>query len=611
MDMYSCERMIHRRECRLVVNGLMLLGFMGTHHQVQSDEARSQPSSSTSLSAVFFNVSQAGVDVYEDQLLLYTLQGLVNRETPNLFFDTGSLDMDFPASDRLWVEYLTTHRNIHFNTSVAPNLCALVAHFQSTFDWGVVTYREDNYSSHLAATVAGIHGNLLPVSDAVMSRHTCLRHLEVREDLVAVARSTFTDKLAAYRWAIDTLLPLCDHEVLFNADNYFNAVPSQGHATLMSLDYPIAHKAFIMNLSPLWVCDPLDCGDPPHRVAMPKETELFVEIVSSSQELVSLFGWGDPEHAYTNITTHAGGVVFCTFSTPNLAFWSSLSTTLGTTPLPLPTHDNEHVLDDDQVYVIFETNEGDTPRILTSQFTSAWLSPNRGLLPVSWAVDPYVGKVFPELWNFFMANTTQNDTFVAGVDGGGYVFLDSLGDHATAYEERAGMLLKELGPNVVDVGVAQYGWPAVKMDKIQEYTNNAVKAGGVAPDLVLNACGSDWNESINTWLPNNGAVVVSSVCKGPVGNDTTNGHFLYYYRDHLSPTEPEADLAWRISWAAEKFKQEGRPLFLLVFGGLGLYGGHKDIFTFLAEVVRNLDSKTFVAVGAQEMARLVKDVKNV
>ena len=376
----------------------------------------------------------------------------------------------------------------------------------------------------------------------------------------------------------------------------------------MSLDYPIQHRAFIMNLSPLWVCDPLDCGVPPHRHAMPIETELYVEIVSSRNELVSVFGWGDPEHAYTNITTHAGGVVFCTFSSSNLAYWSILSKTLKTKPLPIPIHDNLHALNTNTTYVIFETNEGDTPRILTSQFTSAWLSPNRGSIPISWAVDPLLGEMFSELWNFFIANTTKNDTFLAGVDGGGYIYLDSLGNHASAYESRAGNLLKQSRIDVVDVGVPQYGWPAVKIDKIQEYVNNAKIKGGAVPKMFCNGCASDWNMSINTWLPNNGSVVVSSVCTGPPGNDTSNGHYLYYYRDHLNQTAPEADLAWRIQWASKKFKKEGEALFLLVFGGLGLYGGHADVFQFLTGVMEDLDGG-FVAVGAQEMARLALEAR--
>ena len=52
---------------------------------------------------------------------------------------------------------------------------------------------------------------------------------------------------------------------------------------------------------------------------------MYVEILESKAELVSVWGWSDPEHAYTNVTSNAGGVVFCTFSTPNLSFWIAFS----------------------------------------------------------------------------------------------------------------------------------------------------------------------------------------------------------------------------------------------------------------------------------------------
>ena len=80
----------------------------------------------------------------------------------------------------------------------------------------------------------------------------------------------------------------------------------------------------------------------------------------------------------------------------------------GTRGVRLPHHDLGTALDKDGVYVMFETNEGDTPRILTSQFTEAWLSPNRGSVPVSWAVDPYLAELFPELWNFYAASKSTH-----------------------------------------------------------------------------------------------------------------------------------------------------------------------------------------------------------
>ena len=51
-----------------------------------------------------------------------------------------------------------------------------------------------------------------------------------------------------------------------------------------------------------------------------------------------------------------------------------------------------------------------------------------------------------------------------------------------------------------------------------------------------------------------------------------------YYRNWLDKTDPAADLASRIRWVASQYAP---PTFILVFGGLGLYGGHDDFFLFL------------------------------
>ena len=46
----------------------------------------------------------------------------------------------------------------------------------------------------------------------------------------------------------------------------------------------------------------------------------------------------------------------------------------------------------------FETNEGDTPRVLASAMCSSWPNPKRGSLPVAWAIDPLLAERFPALF---------------------------------------------------------------------------------------------------------------------------------------------------------------------------------------------------------------------
>ena len=236
-----------------------------------------------------------------------------------------------------------------------------------------------------------------------VAQYSCLTNLLVVADL----RDKWPDKFSAYSWAVQHLvslgklsvvylplaevwpcvqLPRCSTTLVWNANMYPNA--DVGQEALMSVDYPVSQRAFIMNLCPLVSCslDIPECGPTSTRVGTPREAALFGSIVMSRADLVSVWGWGgeprgqigvgmfrvltavcphfilptsssDPEHAYTNLTTASGGAVFCTFSTPNLAFWAALGTALGSTGLRLPAGDLGRPLDNDAAYLIFETNE--------------------------------------------------------------------------------------------------------------------------------------------------------------------------------------------------------------------------------------------------------------
>jgi hypothetical protein len=498
---------------------------------------------------------------------------VTGRAAPLLFVNMGAADLDFTSSEVDWMRYLASTAKASFSPLANQSVCGLVERFGGVLK-GSVRYRSDGFSIYLALTLAGLH-DLVPVSEVMAAQYPCLAALPVAQTV-----ANYTDKFAMYDYAIQAVLPLTSRTVLWNADDYNNAVGAPGKDELMSIDYPIAERAFIMNLCPLWQCDEVECHQPTTRKATPREAELFVEIVSSRDELVSVFGWSDPEHAYTNATSHAGGTVFCSFRTANLAFWAALGSIRRTVPLPLPQHDRGQALDRDKLYLLFETNEGDTPRILTSQMDSAWLSPARGSMPVAWAVDPLLGEYFPELLNFFVTTSTQNDSFVAGLDGAGYVYLSSLGSHAEAYERRAATLMAKFHVPVVDVGIPGLNLErpdlttASTLSEMEAYRSAALRGGQPAPAAFLNACGSHYGQPLLTWL-RDGTPVLNSLCTGPVSNSSTgpchdsNGHcqdshYLYYYRDHLNQTHPAADLASRLTWARKTYRKPGQPMFLLV-----------------------------------------------
>lgn len=519
---------------------------------------------------------------YEEQALVFALQGLVNRDLPRLFLDVGSDDFDNPESSQQWRSVLESGNftpEVAFDTSLPPDLCALIAHFLEVTAGGAIIYASDGFSIYPALTLSGLHGHL-PVSEAILEEHTCLRQLPIAEDLRAHA---WNDTYSAHRWAIDNLLPACNRSIVFNANYGPKSLSFKGglfaNTTLMSVDLAVRHRAFVMNLNP--------------DDELPQDMQLFQEILSRSDPLVAVWGWSDPENTYTKTATLSGGIVFCTIATPNLSFWRILSEAANVKAIPLPHHDSGERLDRNTYYILFVTNEGDTPRILTSQFARAWYSPRRGSVPVGWGINPVLAEEFPALWNSLISTATPNDTWVAGVSGVGYVFLEDyrhLPELQAAYEERAGQIYAKYAPD----GIAVDTYGKASLDDLQVYSRNAARNGGLAAALYTNG---EANHAQNDWLPDGTPVVQSEPS------------VFYYYMS--TPPEKMAD---RIVNATTPHSP---PFFLHVYGGLRAVpadlGSPVDTFELFEGIMDSLSRRTIASgarykfVGAQEFARLARD----
>jgi hypothetical protein len=274
---------------------------------------------------------------YEAQALAFSIAGLVNRGPPRLMLDTASMNYDAPQSDAVWRAYFETEKNFSFAT-ITPDICALVDYFKDELTGFAVLYESDGWSVHLAMTTCGIFGTL-PVSQQLMQRFHCLTSLPASRSI-----PRFFNHTQAYEWAVDTLLPLSAPDIVFNANFY----PTNTRQAIMSVDYPVRQRAFIMNIQPCWDM----VGTPPCNSSQLSDTLLFSSILRSRNNLVSVWGWSDPEHAYTNATTHAGGAVFCTFSTSNLAFWAAVANWSGSKGAPAPRHRPAHPSPEgDAVYI--------------------------------------------------------------------------------------------------------------------------------------------------------------------------------------------------------------------------------------------------------------------
>jgi hypothetical protein len=72
--------------------------------------------------------------------------------------------------------------------------------------------------------------------------------------------------------------------------------------------------------------------------------------------------------------------------------------------------------------VVFQTNEGDTPKIVTGLMSGQWLSPARGSQPIAWGINPGIAERFPAIIEYYSNTATNKDSFFAGCSGAGYAY---------------------------------------------------------------------------------------------------------------------------------------------------------------------------------------------
>lgn len=135
----------------------------------------------------------------EDQLLLTTLQGIVNRTRPELYFiyDPG----DNPV-DLRWLTGLGKHRY-----TMHDDALALIGKYRSRVRGAIIYDPDVPDTINVATTLAGLEDSVVATADQAASYG-----FKIIKDL----RGQFTgqDKVAIYQWQLDHLWPRCDHRLL-------------------------------------------------------------------------------------------------------------------------------------------------------------------------------------------------------------------------------------------------------------------------------------------------------------------------------------------------------------------------------------------------------------
>lgn len=142
------------------------------------------------------DVADISSDLGEDQLLLTTLQGIVNRKRPALYFA-----YDDSGVDNAWLDGIDVPKTVH------DQPLELVAAYRDQVKGAIVYDPEVRDTINIATTLAGLEDAVVATAEQAKTYD-----LKIIKDL----RGQFEgqDKTQIYRWQLEQLWPQCEQRLL-------------------------------------------------------------------------------------------------------------------------------------------------------------------------------------------------------------------------------------------------------------------------------------------------------------------------------------------------------------------------------------------------------------
>jgi hypothetical protein len=328
---------------------------------------------------------------WDEQLTMTCIQGLINREEPRIYlvFD------DYV--DRLWLPIYRERYGVAFSES--KNLLEIVSLFADELKSFVVYDAKMLHSANVAMTYGSIH-NAVPASPSMADELSA-----VGLKKVADFRGKWRNRLEAYEWELENLMPECHKRIVGSTcvDPPYIANPTH-HIR----DYLVATKAFSFDLST--------------KIRDRKENELFDRILSRFPRLGVVLGWHCCRDIESEAVTRAaknGFFVLCNLASPNLSVHAGIKTDWEFKQ----KHINKDLVSvENKVYVTFIQSDGDAIWALNNFQNRNWLDSQRGSFPYNWEIQPLILDLAPGILEYYYRTATPNDYFIAGPSGAGYTY---------------------------------------------------------------------------------------------------------------------------------------------------------------------------------------------
>ena len=414
--------------------------------------------------------------VYMERLTANCLQGLVNRDGPQLFLSYGNYDdpgtrktNSVQMTKENWFgkyREVLCHNDLdnlnyyqqEYDLSVnkLKDLPAAILKYKSYFK-GLVVWDPDLIDSvNLALMLAGLNDLLICHPDQIAYLET-LTGLPVKEDL----RGRFSDRISLYRWAFKNLFKKCKSGQIAHME------PAWGRSEFT--DYIVQNRLFtycfscyqkgglrdlgqklllLLVAGPIWLRNflfgtrmdgvirriaiwLLGTGFPETRLGMRFQRAVRADTYPT------IFGWHsnrDDELAFMLAISANGLRLAPTFLASNYSFHSQMPQKA---PFKQNYADPENTPLEDKVYLTFTLSDGDQFTLMNTAEVGNWRRNEHGQVPFNWEVQPLLVEIAPALLGYYYRNLTDQDMLVAGPSGAGYVIPPLVPDLPAYMDESA------------------------------------------------------------------------------------------------------------------------------------------------------------------------------
>jgi hypothetical protein len=331
------------------------------------------------------------------QFLLLTLQGIVNRRKPEIYYL-------FNPTDPFWLDWMRRRKWISGTETISdPN--ELISRYRDRIKGMIITDPMLPASKNIATMIAGVEDGIV-VSPRIADR--------LSMPVIADLRGRWKSNAEAYGWAFDNLWDRLNHHVI--ACSWYE------HLGLR--DYLVQHRIFIF-----WISGPIDGAK---GYASPDDEVRLMEKLLAQMPVnipVMSYPWagkdvGIGEGPGVTLFSEFGKYLVGSINCSNLSVHSGVRIPKFEqhAPPPVPS------LQRDKVYVSFIISDGDNLPVLTiSNFPQLWKNPVRGKLPLGWTISPSAYMLIPDIADYYYSTATDQDRFLGAVSGIGYAYPDSYG----------------------------------------------------------------------------------------------------------------------------------------------------------------------------------------